>query len=84
MRFASVRLDQTQVTRARGGSQPLKGLAPEPSPDDARTSTDADPSNPRDPDAGTKAVAGPSCAGAATPMRVRGAVTCGIAAAIAR
>lgn len=75
---------QTKVTRARVKPRLLEGLAPEPSPDDARARTDADPSDPRDPDAGTEAVACSSCAGPGTPMRVRRAVTCRIAAAIAR
>jgi hypothetical protein len=74
---------QTKATGARVEPRLLKGLAPEPSPDDARASTDADPSDPRDPDAGTEAVACSSCAGPGTPMRVRRAVTCRIAAAIA-
>jgi hypothetical protein len=69
--------------RQREPFEAPRGLAPKPSPDNAGARADADPSDPRHPDSGTKALAGPSHAGAAAPTRVSGAITCGIAAAVA-
>src|SRR5262249_57041378 len=65
---------QHEAALAAGASPPTaSGLAPKPTPNHAGARADADPSDPRDPNPGTKAVARPSHAGAMAPMRVTGA-----------